>query len=210
LAIVVVVLAGGYVAVDVAATTIAKNYLAHAIRSRTAAKSAVVQIDSVPFLYDAIVHGTVHEVDAQVVDVHVDKLELARVAIVARDVQVDRHLLLADRRLHVTGITSAEIRVTVTAAELSQRIGHEVVLDAPDTIKVKIGPFFVPATIRIVQGHLLSIGEGGLRLLDVNLAANPAIPRCDMHLTVTRNVATLECQLAPVPPSLLAGASAHV
>ncbi|MFZ0173444.1 MAG: hypothetical protein WAL04_17310 [Acidimicrobiales bacterium] len=207
LLVVIVLLAAAYVALDLTARSIADNQLAHAIRARTAAQGAAVQVGSVGFLFDLVAKGSVEAIDVQLVDVPVGKLHLARVDVSAQSVQIDRHLLLADRRVRVTAISSAEVQVTVTAAELSHAVGREVVLSGPDTVKVRIGPVLVPATIGIAAGHVLTLGEGGFQLLDIDLAESSVVPRCGMQLTVNHGSATLACKVAPVPASLVAGLS---
>jgi len=99
--------------------------------------------------------------------------------------------------------------VTVTATELSKAIGRQVVLAAPDTVKVRFGPLLVPATLGIANGHLLTVSEVGVRLLDIDLAAIPIVPPCVMHLAVADGSASLACSVAPVPASLIEAISAN-
>lgn len=207
MASVIVFLGAGYVALDLAARSVAENQLAHAIRTRTAAQSVAVQVDSVPFLFDLVVRGSVQVVDVQLVQVPVGKLDVARIDVSARTVRIDRHDLLGSRRVHATSISSAAVSVTVTAAELSKAIGHRVVLAGSDTVKVAIGPVMVPATIGVIDGHVLTVGEDGVQLLGIDLATSAVVPRCAMKLTVSHDSATLICHVAPVPPSLVAGIS---
>ncbi|HXY44854.1 MAG TPA: hypothetical protein VEH29_11750 [Acidimicrobiales bacterium] len=207
LLVLIILLGAAYVGLDVAARSIAAHQLANAIRTRTAAQSVAVQVGSAGFLFDLLAHGSVDAIDVQLVDVPVGKLDLAHVAVSAQGVQVDRDLLLAHRRVQVTAISSAAVQVTVTAAELSRAVGHDVVLSGPDTVKVRIGPLLVPATIGLTDGHVLTLGEEGFQLLDIDLATSAVVPRCGMQLTVGRGSATLACTVAPVPASLLAGVS---
>jgi hypothetical protein len=202
------VLAAGYTAADLGGRSAAENQLARALRSKTHAGAASATISSFPFLFDLLVRGDVSEVDVQLLDVPIGKLEVSRVLVLATDLQIDRHALFSSRKVRVTSIASAKVQVTVTAAELSKAIGRRVALQGPDTIKVAIGPIMLPATIGIADGHLLTIGEGGLRLLDIDLSTSPAIPRCAMTLVVTSGSATLSCRVAPVPASLVSAISA--
>jgi hypothetical protein len=202
------VLAAGYTAADLGGRSAAENQLARALRSKTHAGAASATISSFPFLFDLLVRGDVSEVDVQLLDVPIGKLEVSRVLVLATDLQIDRHALFSSRKVRVTSIASAKVQVTVTAAELSKAIGRRVALQGPDTIKVAVGPIMLPATIGIADGHLLTIGEGGLRLLDIDLSTSPAIPRCAMTLVVTSGSATLSCRVAPVPASLVSAISA--
>jgi hypothetical protein len=208
LAVVIVLLGGAYVGLDLAARSIAQNHFTQDIRSRTAAKSVSVQVDSLPFLFDLLAHGSVQSVDIRLEQVPVGKLDLARVDVAARTVQLNRDYLFGSHRIRVTSISSAEVRVTVTASELSAAIHRRVALDGPDTIKVKIGPLMVPATLGVVDGHELTIGEDGFQLLHIDLDSSPLVPRCAMKLTISSGSATLACDVAPVPSSLLTAISA--
>ncbi|MGC9960598.1 MAG: DUF2993 domain-containing protein [Acidimicrobiales bacterium] len=201
-------LAAGYTAADLGGRSAAENQLARALRSKTHAGAASATISSFPFLFDLLVRGDVSEVDVQLLDVPIGKLEVSRVLVLATDLQIDRHALFSSRKVRVTSIASAKVQVTVTAAELSKAIGRRVALQGPDTIKVAVGPIMLPATIGIADGHLLTLGEGGLRLLDIDLSTSPAIPRCAMTLVVTSGSATLSCRVAPVPASLVSAISA--
>jgi hypothetical protein len=161
-----------------------------------------------PFLFDLLARGSVQVVDIQLEQVPVGRVELAQVDVSARTVRIDRDRLLGSRRIEVMAISSAEVRVTVTAAELSAAIHRRVVLAGNDTVEVAIGPVMVPATIGIVGGHVLTLSERGLQLIGIDLATSAVVPRCAMRLTVSRGSATLACQVAPVPPSLVAAISA--
>jgi hypothetical protein len=208
LAVVIVLFGGVYVGLDLAARSIAESHFTQDIRARSGAKSVSVQVDSLPFLFDLLAHGNVQSVDIRLEQVPVGKLDLAQVDIAARTVQLNRGYLFGSHRIRVTSISSAEVRVTVTASELSAAIHRRVALEGPDTIKVKIGPLMVPATLGIVDGHVLTIGEAGLQLLHVDLGSSPLVPRCAMKLTIASGSATLACTVAPVPLSLLTAISA--
>jgi len=198
-----------YLVLDLTSHSIAQNQVARVIAKRTRARAVTVRVDSIPFLYDILVSGSLPVVDVQLIDVPVGRLDVAHIDLSAQNVRFDRHVLFDDRRLRVTAISSATVQATVTAAELSKAIGHEVVLMGPDTIKVRIGPLLVPAQLGIVGGHVLTIDEEGFRLLGVDLASISVVPPCDMRLTVGRGVATLQCRTAPVPRSLFAAISTN-
>ena len=206
--LVILVLVAGYTALDLGGRAVAENQLARALRSKTHAGTASATISSFPFLFDLLVRGEVGRIDVQLLNVPIGKLEVSRIVVDARDLQIDRHALFLSRKVRVTGISSAQVRVTVTAAELSKAIGRRIALAAPDTIEVGIGPIMVPATIGVAEGHLLTIGEGGLRLLDIDLTTSAAIPRCAMSLVVIPGSATLSCSVSPVPASLVSAISA--
>jgi hypothetical protein len=206
--LVLLVLVAGYTAADLGGRAVAENQLARALLSKTHAGTASATISSFPFLFDLLARGEVGRIDVQLLDVPIGRLEVSRILVTARDLQIDRHALFSSRKVRVTSISSAQVKVTVTAAELSKVIGRRVALEAPDTIKIGIGPIMLPATISIADGHLLTIGEGGLRLLDIDLTTSAAIPRCAMTLVVTSGSATLSCRVAPVPASLVSAISA--
>lgn len=209
LAALILLCGAAYIALDLTSHSIAQNQVARAIAKRTRAHAVTVRVDSIPFLYDIVVSSTLPVVDVRLIDVPIGRLDVGHLDVSARNVHFDRHVLFDDHRLRVTAISSATVQATVTAAELSKAIGHEVVLVGPDTIKVRIGPLLVPAQLGIVGGHVLTIDEAGFRLLGVDLASISVVPPCAMRLTVGPGVAMLQCRIAPVPTSLFAAISSN-
>ena len=207
LLVVLVVLGAGYVAADLATRSIAEEQLTHAIRKKTHAGEAVVRVDSIPFLFDLVVSGSVGQIDVGLLDVPAGRLDLARIEVSANNLRIDRHYLFDRRKIRVTAISSAKVQVTVTAGELSRAIGHAVSLSPPNTIRVAIGPVSVPATIAVTSGHFLTFSALGLRTFVIDLTSVAVVPRCTMHLTVRNGSATLACRVSPVPAFVISALS---
>ncbi len=203
LASILVLLAVLYAVLDAVATSVAENQVTHAVISRTGATSARVEISSVPLLFDVLVLGTVSDVDISLRDVPVDGLDISSIQVTADRVRIDRGVLFGRRKIRVTSISSADVTATVTADELGKAIGHEVVLGGDNTVKVHVGPLFIPATLAITHGHLLTVEEAGVQLLHVNLALNAIANACALRLTIGHGFATLTCHIPVVPASLL-------
>ncbi|MHB8245440.1 MAG: LmeA family phospholipid-binding protein [Acidimicrobiales bacterium] len=209
LLILAMLLAGLYIGLDVVASSVAENQLAQAIRSRTSAAKVTVQVNRPLFLFDLLARSQVQSVDVQLTDVSVRGLVLARVEVAAQNLRIDRAVLFSGHRVRLTGISSAGASATVTAAELSQAIGHRVVLDGARGVKVGIGSLMTPARIAIARNDLLTMQAGGRQVLRVNLATSPLFRRCPLHLAVGQGSATLSCHVAPVPPTVVAALSTN-
>lgn len=205
----VVLLAALYAVLDAVATSVAENQVSSAVVSRTGAASASVQVESFPLLFDVLALGTVSDVHIDLHDVPVDGLTVSNIEVSASSVRIDRGVLLAHRKIRVTSISEADVTANVTAAEIGKAVGHEVLLEGDNTVKVHIGPVFVPATLAITHGHLLTVEEAGIQLLHVNLAVNAIVRSCALHLTVGHETATLSCHIAVVPAPLLSTISSE-
>lgn len=200
---VLVLLAVLYVVLDVIASTIAENQLRQAVVSRTGAASASARVSTVPLLFDIVALGSASGIDLRLHDVPVDGLDVSTIQVTAASVHIDRGVLIGSRKIRVTGISGAEVTATVTAAAIGKVIHHEVLLEGGNTVRVHVGPLFVPATLAITHGHYLTIEEQGLQLLHVNLSVNPLVQACALQLTVGHGSASLTCHISTVPPSLL-------
>lgn len=206
LLVTVVVVAAFLFGADFAARQVAQSQLADHIRQSTSATSASAAIHSFPFVYDVLADGSVTEVDATAEGVPAGPLRLHQVTVSAHQVQLDRHQLLADHRIHLTAIASATATVTVTAAEISAAAGVPVTLSAGNVASATVHGVTVPAVVG-VDGQTLTLSAGGVRLLGVDLRQSPVVPTCAMTLAVRPGELQVSCTVAPVPPSVIAALS---
>ncbi len=206
LLVTVVVVAALLFGADYAARQVAQDQLAAHIRQSTSASSASATIHSFPFVYDVLAHGSVTKVDATADGVPAGPLRLQQVTVSAHQVQIDRHQLVADHRIHVTAIARATATVTVTAAPISAVAGAPVSLSSGNVVSAAVHGVTVPAVIG-VEGQTLTLSAAGVRLLSVDLKQSPVVPACAMTLVVRPGELQVSCTVAPVPPSVIAALS---
>ena len=206
LLVTVVVVAAFLFGVDYAAQQVAQSQLAAHIRQSTSASSASATIHSFPFVYDVLAKGSVAEIDATANGVPAGPLQLQQVTVSAHQVQIDRHQLIADHRVHLTAIASATATVTVTAPALSAVAGVPVSLSPGNVVSATVRGVTVPAVIG-VEGQTLTLTVAGARLLSVDLQQSPVVPACAMTLVVHPGELQVSCTVAPVPPSVIAALS---
>jgi hypothetical protein len=201
LIVLALILGIAYVVLDLLVRADAERQLSRAIEKATRAKSASVNFDTLPFLWDIVVHGRIAHVAVDLGGVPAGALDISHVRVVASGVRIDRQLLVTSRRLSLLSVSSAGASVTVTSRALSQAVGHQVHF-ASGGASVRLGTITLPASLRL-DGALMSLYVRGVPIGTIDLARNPVVPSCPMRLRLTRGTATLSCHVAPVPHSLL-------
>lgn len=206
---VVVVVGLVLVGLDVGTRVLAQDELAGRARDATGAGSASASIGGFPFLGHLVVQGKVPELEVRLRDVPVGVLRLQAVDVQLRGTVVDRAALVDHRSVRVESIAAGTATITVTAAELSAAAGVPVALPGGGRAVVTVAGRPVPASVRIVGGHLLELVAGGIVLLHSDLAASPMVPSCSLQVSIGTGAASISCHVAPVPARLvhaLAGA----
>lgn len=199
LVVVVLVLEG----LDVGTRVLAQDELAGRARDATGAASASASIGGFPFLGHLVVQGKVPELEVRLRDVPVGVLHLQTVDVQLHGTVVDRAALVDRRTVRVESIAAGTATVTVTAAELSAAAGVPVALPGGGRAVVTVAGRQVPASVRIVGGHLLELVAGGVVLLHSDLAASPLVPRCGLEVAIGTGAASVSCHVAPVPARLV-------
>lgn len=206
LAVLAVVVAVGAV-LDAVAAAVACSRLADQVRSSAVAQSATASIDSFPFLGRLLVNGDVGRVVVIARGVPAGDLVLDSVTVDARRVRVDRHSLLPSLRPVVESIASADVTIRVTPQQLSAAVGHPVSLSSDNRLDVQLGGVDVPVTLAVGAGDVLTATAGGVRLLAVDLAEAPVVPRCGLAISDSAGLLMLSCHVAPVPASVISALS---
>jgi hypothetical protein len=163
----------------------AQQVLADRIRSSTGAEHVSVHIGSFPFLYELAV-SKVRKVKVIADGVPVGPLRLTHVTVDARQVDVDHHFLIFDRKLRVVSIAKATVTVEI---QQSQMVAIANVVDA---------------SLSVVDGHQLVVSVFGHRVLSVDLTKARLIPNCTLEFVRTSDGFSGSCTVAPVPRSVLA------
>jgi len=206
--VVVLAVIGGLLEVaDVVARHVADDTLAGRAKAATGASSAGVSISGWPFLWEVLVDGSVPGASVDLTAVPIGRLVVQDLDIELSDVDVDTGSLFSHRTVDLTKIGSIHVTATVTAAELSAAAGHTIRLLGHGDVEVVVDGVAVPATVAVVGGHVLTIGEGSTRILDIDLSHSKLVPDCSMSLTITVGRLGASCSLSPVPARILAAIS---
>jgi hypothetical protein len=162
----------------------AEHVVADRIKSSTGAQHVSVHIGSFPFLYELAV-SKIDNVKVVADGVPVGPLRLSHVTVDARQVKVDHHFLIFDRKLRIVSIAKATVTIQIQQNELAS------VARAVD------------ASLSVVNGHELVVTVLGHRVLSVDLTTSRLVPNCTLALTRATDGFDGSCTVAPVPPSLL-------
>jgi hypothetical protein len=185
---VVILLVAALVVGDFWARSQAQHIMAQRLRSATGAEHVSVHIGSFPFLYELAV-SKIDDVKAVADSVPVGPLRLTRVTVDARQVEIDHHFLIFDRKLRVVSIAKATVTVQIQQSDLT------AIANA------------VNANLALIDGHQLVVTVFGHRVVAVELRKSPLLPNCLLAFARTSSGISASCTVAPVPPSLLAALS---
>ncbi|MHB8681842.1 MAG: hypothetical protein ACYDA2_07090 [Acidimicrobiales bacterium] len=197
-AVVLVVLVG----LDTGARLVAQSQIASRAKAATGAQGSSAKVSGFPFLGHLLLGGSISGIDLVLDDVPVGTLQLQSVEVQLTDTVVDRNALFAGK-VRLRSIAAATATVTVTAAELTGAVGEQVGLPGNGEVLVDVAGRSVPATVRILDGHVLVIDAAGVQVLSSDLSTNPLVPACGLVLTVGVGQLSVGCHVAPVPPTLL-------
>lgn len=198
LVVVVAILVG----IDLVARSWAQSQLASYARADAHASSASASIGSFPVLYRLLATGSVPEVDVDLSEVPLGPLRLSSVAIDMHHVVMSRHALVYQRRVLLTGIASGSIDLTVTAAELSSAIGHQIQLTDGGQVSFSVLGHSISVTPTIAAGDVLQLGFTPSLVLRLTIPTSSLVP-CVSTVTVTAGLLHLSCVLDHVPPALV-------
>lgn len=203
--VVTLVVLGGLAAVaDVVAEGVAEGELEARLEAEIPQASSVsARISSFPFLGRLLASGRVAEVDARARGLEVRGLDLDVVAVDLDGVTLDKRLLWDDQRVAVTDIDRGRVRVEVTQAALSERLGVDVRLEA-GRASVTIGGERVTAELAVRDGQLV-VGGAGDSLPALDLVA-PLVP-CIANAAIAPGRVLLTCDFTEVPEELRAAVS---
>jgi hypothetical protein len=162
----------------------AEHVMAQRIRSSTGAEHVSVHIGSFPFLYELAV-SKIDDVKVVADGVPVGPLRLTNVTVDTRQIQVDHHALIFDRKLRVVSIAKATVTIQIQQTALAS------IANA------------VNGNLTVVNGHQLVVTVFGHQVLSVDLTKSPLIPDCTLSLVRASDGFSGSCTVAPVPRSLL-------
>ncbi len=191
------------VGIDVASRLLAEQWLSKQVRAATGATSVSATLNDVPFLPPLLFSGSIAHVKVVAFGVPAGRFTIERVSVEATGTRLDRKLLFADQTVKPTAISSARITVEVSGAELSKALGYPISLKQDGQATVVVRGQRLPASARIVAGHLLVVDVAGTAVATVDLSRSPLVPSCPMTMAISHATLSLGCRITPVPTSLL-------
>jgi hypothetical protein len=195
------VLFGLLVVADVAARTVAEGQ----IRDRVAvaagpAGPTTAEISSFPFLGRLLTSGHVSRIQVSAADVRVEDLTIAKVALDLHDVTFDRDRLLSDQKVVLSDLGRGTATAEVTAAQLSERLGVDVTLEA-GRARVRVAGQTVTATAS-VSDNTLRLSVSGLSVPALRIPRLPLLP-CVADAEILPGRIRLTCSVDQVPAELV-------
>ena len=189
----------------VAGDFLAKAYATNQLRDRAeravhGAMSADASISSFPFTGRLLLAGEVQNVHVRVGPVAAGRVTFSSVSVDLHDVHVDRHRLINDRKVQLTGLGRGTVTAELTDAEVSRLVGTPITF-RPGRVTVSAAGVDVAATVQVTNG---SMSFGGLRLpISFRIPHAPLFP-CDATSAVVKQGAVdLSCTVTSVPPELV-------
>ena len=161
---------------------------------------ARAQISSFPFLGRLLVAQDVSHVDLHVDDLGVNGLTFDRVDLALSGVRVDRQKLVADQRVHVTGIDRGEVSADLSQAALSTALGTDVeIIDGK--VQALVLGHRVGADVE-VRDNRLSLRVAGVTLPTFAIPGTALLP-CLGNARVLDGHIRFSCTVDQVPPAVL-------
>jgi hypothetical protein len=196
LAILVVVLIVGDFVAKAYATSQLQDRARKAVRGAT---SSTASISSFPFTGRLLLAGQVQNVHVRVSPVAAGRVTFSSISVDLHDVHVDRHRLINDQQVQLTGLGSGTATAELSDAEVSRLAGTRVTF-RPGRVTVSAAGIDVGATVQVTDGTL---SFGGLRLpISFRVPHAPMFP-CDATSAVVKQGAVdLSCTVHQVPPEL--------
>ena len=196
------------VGADIGARVFAQHQIADRAKASTGARSSTASINSFPFLYDLLAEGQAKQVMLHLTGVPLGPLRISRVDLKASGVHLDVGYLVSHQKARVKSVDSADARLTLTAADISAATGVQVSI-AADQVTASIAGVSIPVTVGVTAGHVLTLDVVGHQVFSFDVDRSPIIPTCDMQLSTANDAISLECQVSPVPPAVIAALSAR-
>ncbi len=195
------ILLGLLVAADVAARTVAETQLRQrVVMEAGSAGETTARIDSFPFLGRLLSAGDVSRIRVASADVTVEGLTLARVAVDLRGVRIDRDRLFSEQKVVLAELDSGTATAEVTAQQLSERLGVDVILES-GRARVRVAGQTVTATAS-VSDNVLRLAVSGVNVPALRIPRLPLLP-CVADAEILAGRIRLTCSVDEVPAELV-------
>lgn len=202
----VFIVAAVLVGVDIGARIYTEHQIASRAKASTGAESSNAGIHSFPFLYDLLAESESKKISVHLTRVPIGPLTIDKVDVTARGVHIDVGYLFSHHKVRLTSIASADARLTFAAPDITSVTGVQISITG-NTIAASVGGASVPVTVTIAGGHMLILRVAGQKAFSFDVDRSPIIPPCALRSSVAASALVLECQVSPVPPSVVAAIS---
>lgn len=185
-------------AADLPLVPAAESRLEQELRSRVKAASVDAQIGAFPVVGRAALLGEVASVDIEWTAAKVGAVEAVAARLSLDGVGFDRSSLF-DGKVSINGVESGEIRVLVSASELTRLLGREVFIEA-GKVQAQLTPT-TRAEVRISatnRGLVLAASELEPVSVDLGVDTFPCAPTAE----IDRGNVRLQCSFRGTPPVL--------
>lgn len=203
--VVLTLIMGALIGADVSAKAFAQTKLQERARETLPGAEVTAQIRSFPFLPRLLMNGRVSEVDFSISGIGAGDLNLTKVDLDLFGVQLDRDLLLKERKAELVGISRGLVAVELTAAQLSDAIRHPVRI-AAGQVSVSVNGRYVDATVSGAMSTIV-VKFGGVAPIVVPVPRADLVP-CLADVTVLSGRIRASCTVDKIPPALFTAANA--
>lgn len=203
--VVLTLLVGALIGADVSAKAFAQTKLQERARQSLPGAEVSARIRSFPFLPRLLLNGRVSEIDFSVSGIEAGGLNLSTVDLELSGVELDRDLLLKERRAELVGISQGVVAVELTAAQLSDAIRLPVRV-AAGQVSVSVAGRYVEATLTGSVSSII-VTVGGRAPLVVPVPRADLVP-CLADVTVLSGRIRASCAIDKIPPALFTAANA--
>lgn len=191
----------GAVAVDAAAESRAESEVAGAVERGVGNVGRVeAAIDSFPFLGRLLVQERVPTLRIRLSEVAGYGIRVAELVVVARDLRLDRDVLLAGD-VRVTGVGTVRSEARITEAEISRATGAEVRLQSDGRARITVQGTTVTAAAEVVDGRL-RFAVDPLPAITLPLPTTTLLP-CQPTAEVVAGALLVWCEAERLPQILL-------
>lgn len=172
-------------------------------------RSAEVEIESFPFLFDVLVSGEIDRLHVVLKDVASPGIVVESIELTVDKLKIDSDLLIGEQKLAITGIGRAEVVGRITAEAASAALKQPLVFDG-DTVHIVVAGTKAAAKVAI-DGRKIAIevdtsdmppqyAQYAPRYV-VPLPPKDVLP-CEPGLAVTNSRLELRCSVTELPPSV--------
>lgn len=180
-------------ALDVAARAAAEGQVEDEARAEAGPAGVAASIRGLPFVPRLLVGAAVPEVRVRVTELVVGRFTFEAVDIRLQGVEVDRDVLVRERRIRLVDIDQGTVSAEVSAPALSEVFGR--------VLETRGGDLGEGVGLR-AEGQRLVLTVGQRDVAGVVLPEDPLVP-CIANVTVLAGRVRLSCTIEEVPPALV-------
>ncbi|HET6581849.1 MAG TPA: LmeA family phospholipid-binding protein [Nannocystaceae bacterium] len=172
-------------------------------------RSAKVEIEGFPFLFDVLVSGEIDRLHVVLQDVASPGIVVESIELTVDRLKIDSDLLIGEQKLAITGIGRAEVVGRITAEAASAALKQRVEFDG-DTVRVEVAGTKAAAKVAIAGRKIaVDVDTSQMPAQYAHYAPRYVVPLppvdvlpCEPGLAVKRSRLELRCSITELPPSV--------